>query len=119
MKTEKKVNEPSCVVGDEPDPERVKIKEESAPNVDDAIGPDGADCPRDADGPEAADACMPPDSQNGPPGNPILSSSVKQEVNNPIQDDLPATGIDPGYLTWMSGSCCGSRYLLSMSMFIS
>ena len=93
MKTEKKASEPSCapaaVVKEEPDADRVKIKEESgSANTEDAPTEDTTECPRDPSlDPANGENNMTSDNQNGSSSQPILNS-VKQEDNNPT-DELP------------------------------
>lgn len=98
MKTEKKASEPSCapaaVVKEEPDADRVKIKEESgSANTEDATTEDTTECPRDPSlDPANGENNMTSDNQNGSSSQPNLNS-VKQEDNNPA-DELPG-GIFP------------------------
>lgn len=93
MKTEKKTSEPSCVptavVKEEPDADRVKIKEESGSgNNEDTTTEDTTECPRDPSlDPANGENTMASDNQNGNNSQPILNS-VKQEDNNPT-DELP------------------------------
>ena len=97
MKTEKKPSEPSCVppvvVKEEPEADRVKIKEESGTgNNEEAPSEDGTEqCLKDAalEAAASAEAAIGADSQNGS-GNQSLLNSVKQETD-PIStvEELP------------------------------
>lgn len=100
MKTEKKANDPA-LVKEEPDPDRVKIKEETQVGqpTEDAIqeDPGAQDCapnPAPLDSVDEPAQNIPQD-QNGPGQNPQIKQ--EQERNQPLED-IPTSGKKPFFI---------------------